>query len=184
MLPVAPLMIEHRLIERMIKLMEMEVQKYKTNAAPDMEFIRIAIDFIRTYADKLHHGKEEDILFRDLSKENISAEHKRIMEELINEHVMGRGYVKTLVEARDRYLSGDKSALAVIEDTMATLAAFYPKHIEKEDKHFFLSVMNYFSPEKQQTMLDEFNDFDRKFIHRHYQEVVTRFDGKKNFPIR
>jgi hemerythrin-like domain-containing protein len=170
MLPVAPLMIEHRLIERMIKLMEMEVQKYKTNAAPDMEFIRIAIDFIRTYADKLHHGKEEDILFRDLSKENISAEHKRIMEELINEHVMGRGYVKTLVEARDRYLSGDKSALAVIEDTMAT--------------HFFLSVMNYFSPEKQQTMLDEFNDFDRKFIHRHYQEVVTRFDGKKNFPIR
>ncbi len=184
MLPVGPLMIEHRLIERMIKLMGAEIQKSKLSSSLDMEFIHTAIDFIRIYADQLHHGKEEDILFRELSKENLTPEHKRIMEELIDEHKTGRHYVRQLIEARDNYLHGDKSALAVIEDTMAKIVAFYPKHIEKEDKHFFLPVMNYFSPERQQAMLDEFNDFDRKFIHRHYQEIVTRYDGKSNFPIR
>ncbi len=67
MLPVGPLMVEHRLIELMIALMSKEVKKIGEVGAPDPEFIRAAVDFIKTYADRLHHGKEEEILFRDLT---------------------------------------------------------------------------------------------------------------------
>ncbi|MBN1115115.1 MAG: hemerythrin domain-containing protein [Oligoflexia bacterium] len=173
MLPVGPLMIEHRLIERMIALMGKEVQRIKEGLPPDTEFIRIAVDFVKTYADRLHHGKEEDILFRDLSKKAISTEHKRIMEELSKEHALGRETTKKLIGARDKYIKGDKNAVMVIAECMNVLVNFYPKHIEKEDKHFFLPVMSYFTKDEQAAMLDEFNEFDRNFIHVTYKKIVS-----------
>ncbi|MBI5606241.1 MAG: cation-binding protein, partial [Deltaproteobacteria bacterium] len=83
MLPIAPLMIEHRLIEKMIGIIQKEIDRAELQKRIDPEFIDLAVDFIRMYADRCHHGKEEDILFRDLGQKPLSAEHKRIVEELV-----------------------------------------------------------------------------------------------------
>ena len=138
----------------------------------DPVFVDKAVDFIRTYADRTHHGKEEDILFRDLSKRAMSAEDQQIMKELIEEHVFGRQTTKALVEANTRYRKGDISALPDIADKLRTIAEFYPKHIEKEDKVFFPASVAYFTDEEDQTMLAEFWEFDRKMIHEKYSSVV------------
>ncbi len=58
MLPVGLLMKEHRLIERMVKLMDVELRKAGERGSVDPGFIDTAVDFLRTYADKCHHGKE------------------------------------------------------------------------------------------------------------------------------
>ena len=57
------------------------------------------------------------------------------------------------------------------------LTEFYPKHIEKEDRHYFLPVMRYFSDEEKEAMLQEGYDFDRTLIHEKYQQVVERAEG-------
>lgn len=178
MLPVGPLMIEHRLIERMIALIDKEAQRIEQGLPPDTEFIRGAVDFIKTYADRFHHGKEEGILFRDLSKKQLSQEHKRIMDELVKEHALARENTRKLVEARNKYLAGEKGSVKVMIENMRILAKFYPKHIEKEDKHFFLPVMNYFTKDEQSAMLAEFNDFDRQFIHVTYKTIVLEWEKK------
>ena len=178
MLPIGPMMIEHRLIERMIKVMDSKMAKMKTGRKADPAFIETAVDFIRTYADRCHHGKEEDILFRELRKRAISQEHKKIMEELIEEHREGRKITGKLVEANERYLEGDLKALEDILLCMKTLIDFYPKHIEKEDKHFFIPVMKYFSKDEQDAMLKEGYEFDQGLIHEKYRHVVER--GEKN----
>lgn len=178
MLPVGPLMIEHRLIKRMIALMGKEVRGIEQGLSPDTEFIRTAVDFIKIYADRLHHGKEEDILFRDLSKKALSSEHKKIMDELIKEHALGRENTRKLIDARGRYLKGKKDAVKVIAENMGILVKFYPKHIEKEDKRFFLPVMSYFSKDEQSAMLNEFNEFDRQFIHVTYKNIVSEWEKK------
>ncbi|MBU0580081.1 MAG: hemerythrin domain-containing protein [Candidatus Margulisbacteria bacterium] len=172
MLPVGPMMTEHRLIEKMIAIIGEKLKKFEENKKVDTQFITIAVDFIRTYADKCHHGKEEDILFRELDKKEISAEHKKILEELKKEHIMGRKNVGKLVEANKRYAAGDKSAFEEIKENMSILVQFYPKHIEKEDKHFFLPVMDYFLDDEKDAMLNEGNEFDRKLIHTKYKEIV------------
>jgi hemerythrin-like domain-containing protein len=56
MMPVAPLMIEHRLIERMITVMGNELEHIKTSKTANPSFINTIVDFIRTYADHCHHG--------------------------------------------------------------------------------------------------------------------------------
>ena len=62
-----PLMIEHRLIERMITLIKQKLNQIESTNQVDPLFIDTVVDFIKFYADRTHHGKEEDILFRELS---------------------------------------------------------------------------------------------------------------------
>jgi hemerythrin-like domain-containing protein len=171
-----PLMIEHRLIERMISLIKDAVAQIESTQEVDPLLVDTAVDFIRMYADRTHHGKEEDILFRDLSKRSLSAEDQRVMDELIQEHVFGRQTTKALVEANTRYRNGDASALADIADNLRTLVEFYPKHIEKEDKVFFPASRAYFTDEEDQAMLAEFWEFDQKMIHEKYNSVVKELE--------
>jgi len=171
-----PLMIEHRLIERMISLIKDAVAQIESTQEVDPLLVDTAVDFIRMYADRTHHGKEEDILFRDLSKRSLSAEDQRVMDELIQEHVFGRQTTKALVEANTRYRNGDASALADIADNLRTLVEFYPKHIEKEDKVFFPASRAYFTDEEDQAMLAEFWEFDQKMIHEKYNSVVEELE--------
>jgi hemerythrin-like domain-containing protein len=91
-----PLMIEHRLIERMISIIKDALIQIESTQEVDPVFVDTAVDFIRTYADRTHHGKEEDILFRNLGKRELSAEDQRVMQELIDEHVFGRQTTKLL----------------------------------------------------------------------------------------
>ncbi|MBN1274604.1 MAG: hemerythrin domain-containing protein [Candidatus Aminicenantes bacterium] len=168
-----PLMIEHRLIERMISLIEDNLKKIQSTGKVDPLFVDTAVDFIRMYADRTHHGKEEDILFRDLKKRSLSDEDRRVMNELIEEHVFGRQTTKALVEANTRYKKGDEAALEEIAAKLKTLAEFYPKHIEKEDKVFFPASRAYFTEKEDQDMLAEFWEFDRKMIHEKYKNVVV-----------
>ncbi len=173
----APLMIEHRLIERMIVVMKRNLSKAEKEGKLDPEFIDMAIDFIRTYADRTHHGKEENILFRDLKERDLSNADRQLMNELIGEHVLGRKTMKNLADANNRYRNGEQSALADIKTNLATLAEFYPKHIEKEDKIFFPDARKYFSEEEDQAMLMEFWEFDRKMIHEKYISVVEEAEN-------
>jgi hemerythrin-like domain-containing protein len=166
-------MIEHRLIERMLAVIRQRLSQIKASNAVDPLFVDTAVDFIRTYADRTHHGKEEDILFRDLETRNLSDGDRRVMNELVEEHVFGRKTTKELVQANTRYRNGDVSALGVIAGKLETLADFYPRHIEKEDKVFFPAARAYLTKEEDQAMLAEFWEFDRKMIHEKYKAVVA-----------
>jgi hemerythrin-like domain-containing protein len=167
-----PLMIEHRLIERMLLVVKNVLTEIESKQKVDPVFVDIAVDFIRVYADRTHHGKEEDILFRELNKKSLSAGDRKVMKELIEEHVFGRQTTKSLVEANTRYRNGDETALFDVARNLQTLITFYPKHIEKEDKMFFPSSRDYFTDEEDQKMLAEFGEFDRKMIHEKYKSLV------------
>jgi hemerythrin-like domain-containing protein len=161
----------------MIKVMNRELLRAEKEQKIDPRFIETATDFIRAYADRCHHGKEEDILFRELKKKKIAAEHQTIMEELIEEHKRGRQVTGRLVEANSRYGKGDVSALSEVFECIRTLVGFYPNHIEKEDKRFFLPIMGYFSKEEKEAMLNEGYRFDADLLHEEYQKTVQEEEG-------
>src|SRR5512135_2306716 len=167
MQPIGPLMIEHRLIERLINLMQRELTRMKDNIAVDREFafvdpvfIDTAVDFMRTYADRCHHGKEEDILFAALAQKDLTPEHRQTMAELLEDHVWGRKTTASLVEAKNDYLLERAGALDDLLLHLEELVMFYPRHIEKEDKHFFIPCMQYFSETEQAEMLERMAEFD------------------------
>ena len=176
MMPVGFLMKEHRLIERMIKLIRLMLQDIDKGKRFDPPFIDVAADFMRTYADRCHHGKEEDILFSALEKKKMSEEHRRIMDRLIEEHKLSRSTLKKLVQAKDKYVCGDKGALKEVSAHLKTIVELYPQHIENEDKHFFIPCMTYFAPEEKSKMIGQMREFDMKMIHEKYASVLECYE--------
>lgn len=170
-------MIEHRLIERMISVIREKLQTVESTQKIDPVFVDKAVDFIRTYADRTHHGKEEDILFQKLKERDIQEKDQALMQELENEHVFGRKTTASLVGANTRYKNADASALQDIRKNLETLIDFYPEHIEKEDKIFFPNAFSYFTTEEDQEMLSEFYSFDRKMIHEKYDSLVKELES-------
>jgi hemerythrin-like domain-containing protein len=77
MKPIGPLMWEHRLIESMISLMRKEIITINEESEVSTAFINVTVDFFQIYADRTHHGKEEDILFRELKKKSWILDTKR-----------------------------------------------------------------------------------------------------------
>ena len=177
-MPIGPLMIEHRLIERAIEQMRKELARADASKWFDVRFIDSWTDFMRTYADQVHHGKEERILFHDLGTRPLSPTLKAMLAELIAEHAKARETIAALVSARDRYGDGDNAAFADIMTNGKALVDLYPAHIRKEDQQFFIPVMEYFTQEEKDGMLKSFREFDENVIHNHYRSVVESMEKR------
>lgn len=61
--PVKALVDEHVVIKRLLALVPWIRDRLTDHADEGIEAARTAVEFIRTYADRFHHAKEEDILF-------------------------------------------------------------------------------------------------------------------------
>jgi hemerythrin-like domain-containing protein len=172
MKPIGPLMREHRLIERMIAQLNVNVLRLGEDEKNVCIFVSSAVDFFRMYADRTHHGKEEDILFKRLAEKKMPPELIKIMKELVLEHMQAREMVGQLFDAGTAYRSGNVEGLKTIKVLIQKLSAFYPVHIEKEDKRFFYPAQEYLTKEEQDAMLGEFREFDRNMIHEKYRKAV------------
>ncbi len=174
--PAGPLIREHRVIERMLAVMERSLASIANDRSIDPGFVDQVTDFIRTYADRCHHGKEEDILFRRLADKPLDPQLAESMRELIKDHVYARGVTRRLIDANRRYADCDQAALAEIEEAIRKLVDFYPVHIAKEDRRFFRPCMEYFTDEEKARMLADFEEFDRMLIHEKYRLVVESLE--------
>jgi len=174
MKPIVPLKTEHGFIDQMIKLARDETLRIATKDEFNPAFIDMLVDFLRTYADATHHGKEEDILFRDLKDKDLLAEDRRLMDELVQEHIEAREMVGEVVDAKELVLEGDREAIETLVRKLAGLIELYPEHISKEDDVFFPASMAYFTASEQRAMLEEMHEADRQMIHKKYQSVVER----------
>jgi len=171
------LMIEHRLIEEILRTIQHILEHLEITHTIDPDVVDKTVDFIRMYADRTHHGKEEDILFRELKKKTLTSRDSQTMDRLIDDHVLSRSITKSLIEANIRYRKGDKEAVAEVMTHLKMLVEFYPKHIELEDDVFFPASRTYFSDTEDQAMLNEFWEHDRKMIHEKYKSVIKEVEG-------
>lgn len=178
MKPIGPLMREHRLIEKMVALMGKQCNTISEVHQADPAAIELVVDFLRVYADRTHHGKEEEVYFRELGKKTLAPDLKQTMEDLTMEHIYARKIVRSLTEANGRYKSGDGAALEEMSACLEALVDFYPRHIEKEDRHFFYTTQEYFDRGERDAMLGEFAEFDARMIHEKYAGVVSSFAGE------
>ncbi len=181
MTPIGLLMTEHRLIERLISVIIKQSDRIQQDKLADIDFVDNCIDFIKTFTDMCHHGKEETILFRELKTKKLSVKHETILAELITEHNAVRELVEKLVTIRNSYFNSvgeaEKQIYAFeIYENLKQLTGLYPEHIKKEEIEFFHECMGYFTDAEKAKILDEFLEFDRELIHKKYKEIVLSFE--------
>ena len=176
MKPIGPLMREHRLIEQMVGLVDDRLRR-PGGATIDAAFVNILVDFLSSYADMLHHGKEEDIFFKVLATKPLKPEERELMAELIAEHAAARRLVAGL-RALAGGQCGDVSGNTDVLEHLHALAELYPAHIAKEDQRFFYPSLEYLSDAEQAGMLAQFAEFDGQAIHRKYQGMVAALQAE------
>jgi len=59
---------EHRFIAKVVGITPVLADRIKVGQAVSKDVLRNIVEFMRTFADKCHHGKEEDLLFQPLKK--------------------------------------------------------------------------------------------------------------------
>ena len=172
------LMIEHRLIEKMLVLAKKNIETMNPDTYNPILVDNI-VDFIRVYADRTHHGKEEDILFRDLEKKKLESADAAMMNELIGEHRQARVKVQEIVLLNGQFKDGDRTVVPRIREIVFWLSEFYPVHIKKEDAVFFPNADGYFSESELDAQLKEYYSFDAKMIHEKYQNLYAELNREK-----
>ncbi len=113
---------EHVLIKRMLALIPTIADFVENSVTVDKDLILSCVDFIRGYADKFHHMKEEDILFKYVD------EQSEIIKIMYEDHVTGRNHVKNVVEGAE---NGNK---AQIKEHLNGYRDLLTQHIKKEDE--------------------------------------------------
>jgi len=172
MKPIGLLMREHRMIERMFALLEKENNVIKISGKINIDVLTFGVDFFRTYSDKNHHGKEEDILFRELYTKPLSIELRRTISLLVDDHIVARTMIRALDASRERYVHNSPGAMVEITENIERMKTLYAKHIETEEKHFFYPAMDYFSEEEQEQMLRDFFEFEKTINKEKYEDMV------------
>ena len=123
---------EHRLIERLLRVLAQAASKVERGEEVSPTDFARALDFIRNFADRCHHGKEEDCLFPALEAHGLPR-HAGPVGVMLAEHEEGRGYVRGLAQALEQWQKGDKSASRAVAKNARGYAALLANHIPKED---------------------------------------------------
>jgi len=124
---------EHKLILRMIALLERNASRTVAGAYTNWQFYLDGVDFIRKYADRFHHAKEEDVLFEALVKNGMPRENSPVAAMLM-EHDLGRTYVGTLEISAQEALAGKPGQADIIAENALAYAELLREHISKEDE--------------------------------------------------
>jgi hemerythrin-like domain-containing protein len=148
------LMAEHRIIEQVLVCLEKLADKSEAEKKLDAASAIEAVDFLRTFADKCHHAKEENRLFRMLETKGMMSRDAGPTAVMRAQHEQSRGYVRAMseaAEAADMAGSPAKFARAARE-----YAALLRAHIQKEDQILYPAAERMLSPKDQRLLMDEF----------------------------
>ena len=151
-----PLCDEHQNILKMIEALLKECAALEDSGKINAAFFQNAIDFVRNYADKFHHAKEEDILFAELCKDTVKM-HCNPVRQMLYEHNLGRDFIKRLEEALMRQ---DKNEIIINARGYTDLLR---EHIYKEDNILYPMADETLSAEIQRQISDKFQQIEQKF---------------------
>ena len=142
---------DHVNILRLIDVME----KMLLVKSKNTEHFEETVSLIKSYADRLHHAKEENLLFPLMIKRGFSSEQGPIAV-MLHDHAEGRAYVKGMTEGISGYKKGNQAALAKVFENMQGYIILLRNHIAKENNVLFRMADNALSENDQQELLKDF----------------------------
>jgi len=120
--PMKALVEEHGVIKRFLAVLPAVIDRFDVQSSADRDLVRGGLDFVRSYADRFHHAKEEDILFTCFDP------GLDILKAMREDHERGRAHVRAAGEALTRCDGGGVAA------NLHGYAGVLAEHIRKEDE--------------------------------------------------
>lgn len=167
--PIKKLVDEHVLIKRLIALIPDIFENLDLSTQEGRQLVLDSVDFIRSYADKYHHAKEEDILFKYFD-ENLD-----IIKTMLMDHETGRNHVRAVVEGAQKQDRG-----AVIEH-LNGYKELLTEHIKKEDEILYPWLDRGLTVSQIGEMYQKFNEADKRIgeeVPKKYEKFILVLEQK------
>jgi hemerythrin-like domain-containing protein len=149
---------EHELILQALDALERKVTSLESGAAPDRAYFDRAVEFLRTFADRCHHGKEEDLLFKKMVNRGFPL-HGGPIAVMLSEHETGRAFIRGIAEGAAALGTDPGAAKRIVENGRGYIGLLRA-HINKENNILFPMADNVLTAEDQEHLGKEFERFE------------------------
>ena len=166
---------EHRYIQQVVASLLLLAEDLERGEAVPGETLTDTLEFLGTFADKCHHGKEEEFLFPLLEQRGVPPQGCPL-GVLKKEHEAGRHLVSQFATVSGKYMK-DGSEKELLRTTLLSLAELYGGHIWKEDYLLFPMTNKVLSAEEQDQLASQFNDIESRIgpdVQQRFEELAGK----------
>ncbi len=171
---------EHKNIKRMLAVIRKLCYKVLEQEKVDYEDFFKVIDFVRNYADRHHHGKEETLLFKRMSEELGPRAEMLVRHGMLVEHDRGRLHIQELESAVKKVLAGHKEARLDVIANAVSYTHLLNRHIDKEDAVVFKYANNNLSKATLNRLDEECARFEKSSSdnQKKYLDLLTDMESR------
>ena len=164
--PLQELVTEHTWIKRVIAMIPALTRDLATHLPERAEALAQLVDFVRGFADRFHHAKEEDILFA------YAGESTEVVAVMRQEHEIGRAHIRAAVaglEARQT---------APVQSNLTAYGQLLTDHIRKEDEVLYPWIDRQLTDAQVGRLYSQFQEVNQTFGERpaRYREWVETME--------
>lgn len=164
---------EHEIILKAIDILNKSAEELQERKKISSEFFEKLLDIIRNFADKCHHGKEENVLFPLIRERD--AKQDKVISLFLEDHEKGRKFIRGINE------SLGKNDIESIIDNAEGYVNLLPLHIKKENAIFPIWI-NSLSKETRGELLKRFEEIEEKVIGLgKHEEYVRKIEVLKDY---
>ena len=175
MKPTEILMQEHDILLRVLDAAAREVQFMDETGTMHEETIERMVDFIRNFADRCHHAKEEKRLFVFMREHGMPANGGPIAV-MLHDHETGREFVRWVTKGLEMARAGDAAGVQTVRQNLAGYIGLLRMHIHKENNILFPMAARMMTPEDEARLLAEFEQVEAEEVgegvHKKYHQLA------------
>lgn len=158
---------EHKAILHALNILESMSERIENNGDADNSDINSFVEFLKEFADKCHHGKEEDFLFPALEKAGIKKEGGPV-GAMLSEHTQGRNYIRQMQNSILNYQVDRLLFIQASRDYIKLMRS----HIHKENTVLFPLIDIKLSVSEQNDLYEKFENHEEKVIGKGRHEEL------------
>lgn len=181
MKPTEDLIKEHGAIKVMLSIMNKIAENIRIEKVVETTDIEKIVDFLKTFADKCHHGKEENALFPALVLAGIPKEGGPI-GVMLYEHTLGRGYIKEISASTEKFKAGNSESIQLIANSLSNYINLLQSHIQKEENVLFPMADKVLSNLVQDDVYEQFEKIEEEVVghgvHEQFHELIKQLKNK------
>jgi hemerythrin-like domain-containing protein len=141
---IAILLEEHRNIEKLLHVLEQELEVFDRSESPDYEILQAVIDYFQDYPESYHHPKE-DIVFEKLKLRDPAAAMQ--IGDAEADHQVETKRLSQFARAVEDVLAGREIPRQTFHNVVREFIRHQRQHMAKEEQLLFPSAVRALQPE-------------------------------------
>jgi len=135
---------EHRNIDKLLLVLEHELEVFDRSEEPDYEILQAVIQYFQDYPESCHHPKE-DMVFEKLKVRDPAAANR--IGDVEAEHQVETKRLRRLVEAVEEILAGREFLRQTFHDVVRDFIEHQRQHMDREERLLFPAAIQGLRPD-------------------------------------